>query len=737
MENVIEQLKNCFVCDPHAFVEGEVSVFQQQITLDKDTDVAVWISALGVFEAEIDGKKIGDQLLSPGFTYYPKHLQYQKETLSLKQGKHIFRVFLGQGWYCGRFTFDNKTQLYGQKPAISWIMKIDQKIISSKDESVVLMSSPYTYAGLYDGEIYQAGVLTNRNEKPVCFEGNIPELFTERKNAIRFREEIRIRDIKQNGDATIIDFGQNFAGVVCIDPQYMDGTTLKIRHGELLNRDGSLYTNNLRQAKQQIIYTKDEKDTSVYIPRFTYMGFRYIELSGCTYQEGLIKAYALYSDMKRTGAFTCENENVQKLYDNLVWGQKSNYVEVPTDCPQRDERMGYTGDAHVFARCGAYNFDTRDFLQKFLTDMQDSQTDSKDGYIPSTSPSMPNAKMGMLNMLGWGNAITLIPEMLYEQFGDEKYLIDQYETIKRWVDLECRKCRLKGLWTGMNLGDWLMVGKDLKYMAMHNGPVSNSFVIHDFLTASNLAEKLGKQEDAERWKKALVRANKAYRKKYILQNGEMKDDYQGAYVMALKWVLEKDEPLYEKVYQKLKAHLMNEGLQTGFFATEHVLNILSENGDAKVAYDLLLNNRCPGWMYEVEHGATTIWERWDALDEEGNVNESKMSDDNMVSFNHYAFGSVGEFYYRYILGIEPLKPGFEELLFQPKTDERLKEVSGSYDSVSGKIISKWKYKGDQVEVYLCTPVKTKAVLEDGSERIIEKGEYTFTYTKEGKSDDKI
>lgn len=731
---MLEMLKSSFVTAGEPYREGAVAVLEQKIKLDPEEKIdkaVLMITALGIFEAELDGKKLGEEYFAPGYTYYPRELQYQKTdiTKELEKGGSL-RVYLAQGWYCGRFTFDNKTQIYGENAAVSWVLTVEGSkgthIYTSADDTVQLLESPYEYAGFYDGEVYHGKGALAAAGRPKPYEGPLPEVFMERFNAVRLRERMPVKSVQRNGSTTILDFGQNFAGIVCIDPAKMKGDRLKLRHGEILNADGSLYTNNLRKAKAEIVYYK-EKEKTIYRPRFTYMGFRYVELTGVEYEEGLITAYALYSEMERTGFFECENERVAQLYSNQLWGQKSNYVEVPTDCPQRDERMGYTGDGHVFARTGTYNYDTRSFWRKFLADIRYSQMDNPEGYIPSTVPAQGPAGIGFLNMLGWGNAVTLIPELLYEQYGDESFLTDQYESIKKFVNLECKKCKLLGLWLGANLGDWLMMGKDLKYMAAHNGPVSNSFIVHDLKVAAGLAGKLGYTEDAERYERQYAKTVKAYKKHFIKKDGKMTDDYQGAYVMALKWVLdpEEDEELYRKVYSCLIGHLKQDGMQTGFFATQHLLPLLAENGDRKLAIDILLQPECPGWMYQVDRGATTTWERWDALRPDGTVNESKMSDDNMVSFNHYAFGSVGEFYYGYILGIKPRKPGYEEISLCPIIDRRLGNVKGSYTSVKGKISVAWEFTEKGAQLSVTTPAKTFLTLPDSGIQVLEPGDYTY------------
>ncbi|MBR7082400.1 MAG: family 78 glycoside hydrolase catalytic domain, partial [Clostridia bacterium] len=457
---------------------------------------------------------------------------------------------------------------------------------------------------------------------------------------------------------------------------------------EILCSDGSLYTANLRKAKQQIIYRKGESNKK-YLPEFTYMGFRYVELSGVDYADGLITAFAVYSDMERTGYFKCDNALAQKLYDNQMWGQKSNYIEVPTDCPQRDERMGYTGDGHVYAETGAFNFDTAAFWDKFLKDIKYSQMDSRDGYVTPTVPAAPGRNDAVfMSMLGWGNCVCIVPEMLYHQYGDVGVIERNYDSMRAFADCEISKTGgllgKKDLWIAPSLGDWLALGKDVKYMALHNGPVSNAFLVNDMRIMAWAADLLGKSDDEKKYSEQFARSKAAYIKAFVKDDGKMKDDYQGAYVMALKFVIDKGET-WDKVFARLVEKIKNEGMQTGFFATEHLLPLLCENGEEKLAFDLLFSEKCPGWMYQIKRGATTTWERWDAIREDGTVNETKMSSDNMVSFNHYSFGSVGKFYYKYILGISPAEPGFEKARVAPHIDERIGSFSGSYLSRHGKI----------------------------------------------------
>ena len=727
----MEELRKQWITSEKEYREGEVFVYRQKFTASQVKKAVFYGTALGVYEAELNGTKIGRQMFAPGFSYYPRRVLYQTHEVTklLREGENTLTVYLGQGWYCGRFLCENQTQIYGEQPAVAWILELEdaagsRKIVS--DETVEELESPYEYAGEYDGEIYFADGRENVTGHAAAYTKETPFALEPTLTEVRLQDEMSVRETMVQGDVTILDFGQNFAGIVEIDPSFLKNETITIRHGEILNADGSLYTANLRKAKATIVYHAGAEKKK-YRPRFTYMGFRYMELSGAAYQPRMIRAYALHTEMKRTGYFSCENPLVQKLYENQVWGQKSNYVEVPTDCPQRDERMGYTGDGQVFALAGAYNFNTDAFWKNFLRDLELGQLDNTEGYVCATVPQTGPAGIGFISMLGWGNAVTILPEMMYRQFGDEEALPRQYESMKLFVEAEIRKMGKKNLWIGPSLGDWLAMGKGIAWQAMHNNPVSNAFIVHDLKVISETAERLGKREDAARYRRQLAATTDAYIKKFVSKNGIVAKDYQSAYIMALKYVLPEGE-LRERVRKNFVANIRKNGLQTGFFATEHLLPLLVEAGEQKLAYDVLLQENCPGWMYQVKCGATTTWERWDALKPDGTVNEEKMagSGENMVSFNHYAFGSVGEFYYQYILGIRPEKPGFAKLHFAPYPDERLGGVSGSYLSVAGKIESAWRYEPDGCHIRLATPVEAVVLLPDGRSENVPAGTYEWT-----------
>lgn len=727
-------LKSCFVGFPHDYVEGEVLSLPVRLSIRKPIAKATLFSTgFGMYELLVNGKKIDTQFFKPGYTYYPRRLLYQTIDLALHlKEENTLDFLLGQGWYSGRYFCENTTQNYGKDVSLAFVLEVEyrdgeKEIITSK-EGMDVYSSIYEYAGEYDGEVVDENkepVLLGKTISIPCPEVSLEKTLTE----VRLHETFSPKNLAHRGETTIVDFGQNMAGIISLDTSKLKkGETITIRHGEILTSEGDLYTANLRKAKATIRFTKGEKDRE-YLPYFTYMGFRYVEISGVPYQDGLIRAHALYTDMKRTGYFVCGHPGIEKLYENIVWGQKSNYVEVPTDCPQRDERLGYTGDGHVFALTGSYNFDTQAFWENFFRDLVLGQNDNPDGNVPPYLPQVGPKPVGFITMQGWGNAVSIIPHMIYWQYGDFAFLSKHYEAIRKYVDLEISKAGNKNLWCGVSLGDWLSLKKGIAWQAMNNHPVSNAFFVNDLRILKDLAKALGKEEEASYYEAQYQKTKGAYIRKFISRSGKLKKDYQGSYVLALKHVLTKEDPIRPLVEKRFVENVKKHGLETGFFGTEHLLPLLVEAGETKLAYDVLLSHNCPGWLYQVDRGATTTWERWDAIQENGKVNESNNNGGNMVSFNHYSFGSVGEFFYRYILGIQPLKPGYAKVLLRPYTDSRLGYAGGKYESVHGVISSRWEYETEAIHFVFDVPTKARIVLPNGAVHEVEKGHYEYRVPK--------
>ena len=745
-----DDLRRAFITTDRPYREGAVEVFEQTVELPVGAEVqraTLAITALGLYEVELDGNKVGDAFFTPGFTYYPHDLAYQIHdvTEDVKRGAATLRVYLGQGWYCGRFTCESKTQIWGERPAVSWVLDIELvdgsfRRMTSADTGVRAVTSPYDYAGFYDGEVFLAdGARDERPDAPevmppVPYTGALPNEL--RPASIRTTLHERLDPVSAtelSDGTTIIDFGQNMAGIIEFDTALIDAgaSCVTIRHGEILNSDGSLYTANLRKAKATVVYHAGEPE-GVWRPRFTYMGFRYVELSGTPWRPGLLRARALYTDMERTGTFTCGDARVNRLFANQLWTQRSNYVEVPTDCPQRDERQGYTGDGHAFARTASYNYDTQAFLEKFLRDIRMSQRDNTEGYVAASVPATGPAGVGFMQMQEWASGDTIIPELLYDQFGDISVLETQYESMRAMVECKLGHAGDAGLWFGVNLGDWLAPGRDIAWAAQHSAPVSCAFMVNDLRIMVRAAELLGHDGDAERYGIAYARARAAWKAAFLDDDGRLKEFYQGAAVMALALVLDRDAVdearAWKEVFAQLVEDVRTHGMQTGFYATQHLLPVLVDGGEERLAFDLLLSEDCPGWLYEVERGATTIWERWDAIRPDGTVNEdstSDQSDENMVSFNHYAFGSVGEFFYRYVLGIRPLEPGFARVLIEPHVDARLGHAEGSYRSRAGEIRVAWRCEEEAASFEIETSAPALVRLPGGIEHEVGPGVHRF------------
>lgn len=728
----MNNLKEHFITVKSDFKEGRVIVLRQRFEVKKKVNSAtLYSTALGIYEARINRAKVGSQVFAPGYTYYPYRLLYEENSVGamLKEGENELLITLNGGWYCGRYTFDNKTQIYGEKEAVSFILTIEYEdgekeefYSSSLTEE---LTSPWDYAGFYDGEVFDGkrDILFKENCIPYSLKEGValePTLCT-----VEYHETLFPQKTWRKDGVAILDFGQNHAGVPVIDTSLLkEGEIVTIRSAEILD-DGKLYRGNLRKAKSIIVYKKG-RDYGEYTPSFTYMGYRYLEISGVDYREGLVKSRALYTSMERTGYFKSGNEDINKLYNNILWGQKSNYVEIPTDCPQRDERMGYTGDGHVFALTGAYNFNSHDFWRNWLKDLVLGQIDNSEGYIGSTVPAQGKAGVGFLSMLGWGNVISIIPKIMENVFGDEEILKEIYPSLKIFVECEIKHMK-DDLWISPSLGDWLSLNGSMAWAAMNNGPVSNSFIVNDLSVIKDLAYRFGYEDDYCRYSEQYNKTRNAWRKMWISSDGTVASDYQSAYVMALKYLnLEGEEK--KKVEKKFVENVRRNGLSTGFFGTEHILPLLADLGERELCYDILFSRECPGWLYQIDRGATTPWERWNAILPDGRVNEESVSKDgeNMVSFNHYAFGSIGEFLYGYVLGIRPFENGFGKVLIAPLPDKRMGKVEGEYHSVNGKVSVSWEWNDDEFNLCVDNDMPGLVKMPDGTEYLIEKGKNQFS-----------
>jgi alpha-L-rhamnosidase len=513
--------------------------------------------------------------------------------------------------------------------------------------------------------------------------------------------------------------GQNMVGWVRLKVKGKKGRTVTLHHAEVLDKNGNFYTANLRAAKQQIRYTlRGDKNGEVYEPRFTFMGFRYVAVEG---YPGDLTADALtgivvHSDMTQTGTFECSHPLINQLQHNILWGQKGNFLDIPTDCPQRDERMGWTGDAQAFARTATFNMDVAAFFAKWLQDLAAEQRPS--GAVPFVIPNVLDRpdSMNVGVSAGWGDAAVIIPWTMYEVYGDKQLLQRQYASMKAYVDYIHKKSGDSLIWRGGSVfGDWLFYHPSPDHLDYHVQPdahtnhdfISTAFFAHGADLVSRAATVLGKTDDAAQYKDLFEKIKKVFVNEYITPNGRtISSASQTSYVLALHFGL-MPEHLRPAALNFLKQDILRKKkhLSTGFLGTPYLCHVLSENGEAELAYDLLLQETYPSWLYPVKMGATTIWERWD-----GQKPDSTFQTPGMNSFNHYAYGAIGDWMYQAVAGLRLGAPGYKHIHIEPHLTDKLTFAKASYASNYGEIASGWERSGSKITLRVTVPPNTTATL---------------------------
>ena len=734
----------------------EHPVFQKEFELAKQVKSArLYICGLGLYEAYLNGGKIGEEYLAPFFTSYQHQIQYQTYdvTKQLRAGKNRIAVMLGRGWYHGRFGFDGKTdKIYGDEMQL-----IAELHITCEDGTVSVigtgtdwscLKSPVVESGIYDGEIYDARLENNRFlYAPVWADAPKGKL-QERLSLPVKKQEIfdTCTLIHTPAGELVLDFGQVMTGWIEFTAQIPEGEEIRLQYGELL-QNGCFYNENLRTAKAEFIYRSDGNERLVR-PHFTFYGFRYVNVQGMTkaqIQRAGFTAYAVYSDLDQTGTIETSNEKVNRLIKNAVWSQKGNFLDIPTDCPQRDERMGWTGDAQVFAPTASFNMDTAAFYRKYLTDMLLEQKDNG-GSVPFVIPDVLTARVrSEKNKKSKTETMTV-----YQYYGDRQLLEEAYENMHLWVEYVRRQdesfCNSSRLWScGFHYADWLALDnpdKTSSFGGTENTYVATAYYYWSSMLTAKAAEILGKAEDAARYGKLAEEIREAFQKEYYTSTGRLAVPTQTAHVMALQFGLA-PKPYRKRTIADLKARLdaRNIHLDTGFVGTSMLCDALSENGLGEYAYTLLLNEDYPGWLYEVNLGATTIWERWNSVLADGSV-----SDTGMNSMTHYAYGAILGWMYRAMTGLQLGKDGYgwKRAEIRPIPDERFAFVKRTYDSASGRYESSWEWEGERIFYRLTVPFDAEAVFclpenqkicqingmeQDGSEFVLGKGTYEIIAMK--------
>ncbi|WP_335495277.1 glycoside hydrolase family 78 protein [Neobacillus drentensis] len=679
-----------------------------------------YVCGLGLYEMEINGEKAGDEYLTPYFNAYDKWLQYQTYDITglIKTGQNTVEVCLGNGLYKGRFGFEGgETEIYGDQFALLCEIVINHAdgttTVINSDDSWKARKSQILFSGIYDGEIYD----TSTNDA-TCYDVKEFDLGYNRLKArlslpVVVKEELKpIEVIITPAGETVLDMGQNMVGWVQFKANATKGSEIVLQYAELL-QEGNFYQDNLRTAKAEFRYISNGEESTVR-PHFTFYGFRYVKVSGWNGEVNKedFTGCVLYSDMDQTGSIETSNRLVNRLFLNALWGQKGNFLDVPTDCPQRDERMGWTGDAQVFSGTAAFNMDTYAFFSKYGYDLAQEQA-ALDGMVPMVVP-MATVKGG--GSSAWGEAATVIPWNVYLHYGDKAILEQQFESMKGWVDFIKRADDASGakrLWTtGFHFGDWLALDGEDPNSPMggtETAFISSAYYCYSSMLVAKAARVLGK-EMAQEYEELSNEVRAAIQSEYYTLTGRLALNTQTALVVSLFMDLvpkEHRDRLATDLHERLKKDKNH--LKTGFVGTPYLCRVLSENGDNDLAYTLLLNKDYPSWLYAVTMGATTIWERWNSV-----LPDGKISGTDMNSLNHYAYGSIVEWMYRYVAGINPVedKPGFRHVRLAPQPDYRLKYAKASLDSAAGLYESQWELTKDgQLTFKFVIPFNATATVE--------------------------
>ena len=688
-------------------------------TLDKKIKRATaYITSHGQYEAYINGKRVGDAYMTPGWTSYRTRVQYQAYdvTALLQRGENVLAAMVAPGWYSGMGYRTRKS--YGDD--ISLLMQVNveytngEKVVLSSDKSwkmsATAKASGVVSNDIYHGETIDARLVDKSWTTTAYNEGaewGAAEIVSQDKSAVvstlnelcRAQKPIKpVKYILTPKGEKVIDFGQNIVGWERVKLQGKAGDTIRIYHAETLDENGNFYTVNLRTAKATSTYIMDGEKRE-FAPTVTFYGFRYIRIEGLEGEPNLddYEIVPVWSDFDNVGTFSSSNPLVNQLQSNIWWGFHDNFLDVPTDCPQRNERLGWTGDAQVFFRTASFLGRVENFFEKWLADLRTDQFD--DGTIPRI---IPNAYMESTRnrrrtaACGWADAATIVPWKHYMAYGDKAILANQYQSMTSWVNFLIKNSKDQNyLWTGHendHYGDWLFYSvdndRDGVSAVTSKRLLAQCFFIHSLDNVVKAAEVLGKVADIAYYKDIAEKARKAYQNEYVTPNGLVSSDTQTAYVLALHFDL-LPEGMRAQAAKRLVENIKRykNHISTGFLGTPYICEVLTRFGYTDMAYTLLLQEGCPGWLYQVKMGATTVWERWDSIRKDGSI-----PDNGMNSLNHYAYGSIGDWLYREAVGIKEAAPGYKRIAIKPHTGGKFENMEASTVTPYGKVAAAWKAK---------------------------------------------
>ena len=708
------------------------SLLRRKFTLAKQVRSArIYSTALGSYQLFLNGGRVGNDVLAPGWTDYRKRIVYQvyDVTPQVKQGSNAIGAILGGGWYADALTW-NQTRYNFGPPPVRLLVQLEVEYTDGTrdsivtDESWTTTQSPILHAEIYNGEVYDARLEPTGWDQPSFSDArwsaaaveSAPRaaLVAQDFQPMRVEQSLKPKTMTNPAPGVyIFDLGQNMVGWERLHVSGRAGTKVQLRFGEVLQSNGQLYTDNLRTAEATDTYTLRGQGNEVFEPHFTFHGFRYIEITGYpgTPRNDAVEGVVFHTDAPFTIQFQTASAMVNRLWSNILWGQRGNFLSVPTDCPQRDERLGWMGDAEVFWRTATFDANLAAFSHKFTADIRDAQVSS--GGFTDVSPMVGDVSN---SVAGWADAGVVIPWTAYVQYGDTRILDENWAAMEKWMD-HLESSNPNHLWLkerGNDYGDWLAIGSETS-----KDLIATAFWAYDASLMTRIAQVLDRPTDVDKYAKLFDQVRSAFDQQYMKPDGTVGNGSQTSYVLALHMQLlpaSLRAAASQKLADDIKAHDWH--LTTGFLGTPYLMLELSNSGHSDVAYRLLMQTTYPSWGYMIEHGATTMWERWNG--------DQMMADPSMNSFNHYAYGAVAEWLYRYAAGIDEdaAEPAFQRVILHPQFDASLKEAKATYDSAFGPISSSWKDDGSTVTWTVAIPPNTTGLLyfpADATTRILEDG----------------
>ena len=726
----------------HDFPEDETAcpIFSRTFTAKgKVKKARIYATSRGVYEAYLNGERIGADRMTPGWTSYHHRLQYQiYDITEMIREENEIEIMVGNGWYKGIFGFMLTPNIYGDRVGAFAEIHLEYEDGSREaictDESWNARTGAVRYSEIYMGETIdttiseaqdreQSGIRTGSVS---VMEFDKSTLTAQENESVRITERVLAKKliVTPKGEK-LVDFGQNLTGLVELKVHGRKGQKIVIHHAEVLDKDGNFYPDTLRQAKSEDTYICNGEE-QVFLPHFTFHGFRYISVEGMDDMRlDQFTACVMHSDMEKSGDFQCSNPKVNQLQSNIAWGQRSNFLDIPTDCPQRDERLGWTGDAQIFSWTASFNRNTALFFRKWMRDV--AAESSLEKGVPHVVPDI----LGQYRSSAWSDVAVIVPWVVYQMYGDKGILEENWKCMHEWVDYIKSQCCANGLWqTGFQYGDWLALDKEEsadrtgatdKYM------IANAYYLYVTDLVRQTAEVLGFAEEAEKYQKLYDTTLEAFRQEYYTSTGRIVSETQTGAILSLYFNLAREKDR-ERILQILKTNIENHKnhLATGFVGTPYLCHTLSENGEHELAATVFMKEDYPSWLYAVNMGATTIWERWNSIMPDGSFDVSGMN-----SLNHYAYGSIGDWMYRKVAGVSQLKPGYKKFKVQPMFVKGIEEAGVTFESIYGQIESKWSCKDGKICGYVKVPVNTTAEIHlPEKEEVLTVGSGVYEYEYE-------